>query len=63
MAKFVAYGTKQEQLRKTKLRGTAKRQLKQKLFKQKRVAFFGYAQFGHGPTGPCLRKKLVRSLG
>ncbi len=34
MAKFVAYETEQEKLRKTKLYGTAKRQLKQELFKQ-----------------------------
>ncbi len=55
MTKFVAYSTEQAQLYKTKLRG---RQLKQALFREKRVAFFGFAWFEHGLRGPYPRKKL-----
>ncbi len=62
MARTVAYGAEQKQLRKTKLRGKAKLQLKQALYEKKRVVFFGYAQFGHGPRGPCPRKKLLCAL-
>ncbi len=40
MARTVAYGAEQEQLRKTKLRGKAKGQLKQALYQKKRVVFF-----------------------
>ncbi len=41
MARTVAYGAEQKQLRKTKLRGKAKLQLKQALYEKKRVVFLG----------------------
>ncbi len=58
MARIVAYGAEQEQLRKTQLRGKEKRELKEALYRKKRVVFFGYAQVGHGLRGPCFARNF-----
>ncbi len=62
LTKGVAYGAEKGQLPKSQLRGKDERRLKQELFAKKRAVFFGYAQFGHGPRGPCPRTKLVRAV-